>query len=351
MRKMIFKLFGMVMLAGSLGIGWGLMEYQQFVDTPLSLDGSGFQYEVKTGETLTQVSRALSEAEVLDRPRFLVWMARIQGVAKQIKIGEYHLQPGITPPQVLEKLVAGDVIQYSQTLVEGLTFRELLAALKKHPQIQHTLNGLSNQRVMTRLGHPGEHPEGRFLPDTYNFPLGTTDTAFLKRAYNAMEKVLENEWDGRMAGLPLKTPYEALILASIVEKETGLASERRAIAGVFIRRLKKRMRLQTDPTVIYGMGKAFDGNLRRRDLQRDTPYNTYRRSGLPPTPIAMPGRDAIHAALNPDDSEALYFVSRGDGSHQFNKTLKQHNNAVIKYQLKGRARAFSSMPNIKKKKK
>lgn len=348
---MIFKLFGMTMLAGSFGAAWGLMEYQQFVDMPLSVDESGFHYEVKTGETLTQVSRALSRAGVLDSPRFLVWMARIQGVAKQIKIGEYHLQPGITPPQVLEKLVSGNVIQYSQTIVEGLTFRELLAALEKHPQIQHTLNGLSNQQIMTRLGHPEEHPEGHFLPDTYNFPLGTTDAAFLKRAYNAMEKVLEDEWAGRISGLPLKTPYQALILASIVEKETGLAGERRTIAGVFIRRLEKRMRLQTDPTVIYGMGESFDGNLRRRDLQRDTPYNTYRRSGLPPTPIAMPGRDAIHAALNPDDGENLYFVSRGDGSHKFTKTLKQHNNAVIKYQLKGRARPFSSMPKTKKKKK
>ena len=195
---------------------------------------------------------------------------------------------------------------------------------------------------MERLGHAGEHPEGRFLPDTYHFPKNLTDVAFLKRAYDAMTQTLAREWEGRAVGLPLKTPYEALILASIVEKETGLASERQAIAGVFVRRLNKGMRLQTDPTVIYGMGDRYKGNIRKSDLQEDTPYNTYRRFGLPPTPIAMPGRDAIHATLHPDDSKNIYFVSRGDGSHHFSATLEEHNNAVIKYQLKGRKRPFSS---------
>jgi UPF0755 protein len=239
-------------------------------------------------------------------------------------------------------MISGKVRQYALTLVEGWNFRQVMDAVQSHPSLAHTLQGLENAAIMAQLGHPDEHPEGRFLPDTYHFPKGLSDVAFLQRAYDAMAQTLAQEWEGRAVGLPLQTPYEALILASIVEKETGLASERQAIAGVFVRRLEKRMRLQTDPTVIYGMGERYDGNIRKQDLLEDTPYNTYRRLGLPPTPIAMPGRDAIHATLHPDDSQNIYFVSRGDGSHHFSATLEEHNNAVIKYQLKGRKRPFSS---------
>jgi UPF0755 protein len=350
MLNLIYKLIGSVIFIGALGTGWGLMEYEQFVDTPLTVRESGFRYEVKSGETLTQVSNALSHAGIISKPKYLIWLARFNGQAHKIKAGEYKIDPGTRPPELIQKLVSGEVIQYSLTLIEGITFREMMVIIADSKDIEHTLKGLNQVRVMSRLGYPKQHPEGRFLPDTYHFPKGTTDVAFLKRAYAAMEETLAQQWSGRVAGLPIKSPYEALILASIIEKETGLASERREIGGVFIRRLEKRMRLQTDPTVIYGLGKKFDGNLRRRDLKKDTPYNTYRRRGLPPTPIAMPGRDSIYAAVNPDDGETLYFVARGDGSHKFTNNLKQHNNAVIKYQLKGRRRAFSSMPLKKKKK-
>lgn len=350
MLNLFYKFIGTIIFLGALGTGWGLMEYEQFVDTPLTINESGFLYEVKSGETLTQVSHALSHAGILSHPKYLVWLARFNDQAHKIKAGEYKLNPGTRPQELIEKFVSGAVIQYSLTLIEGITFREMMLIIGGSPNIKHTLKGLSSKQIMLKLGYSTQHPEGRFLPDTYHFPKGTTDVAFLKRAYAAMEAILVEQWSGRIAGLPIKSPYEALILASIIEKETGLASERQAISGVFIRRLEKRMRLQTDPTVIYGMGKKFDGNLRRRDLRKDTPYNTYRRRGLPPTPIAMPGRESIYASLNPDDSETLYFVARGDGSHKFTNTLKQHNNAVIKYQLKGRWRSFSSMPQKKKKK-
>ena len=225
----------------------------------------------------------------------------------------------------------------------------MLDAINKHPQIKHTIGKLSKQEIMIKLELAGIHHEGQFLPDTYHFPKQLTDIEFLKRAHSSLQSVLNEEWANRATGLLYENSYEALIMASIVEKETGQASERKQIAGVFIRRLEKRMRLQSDPTVIYGMGDKYKGNIRKQDLLRDTPYNTYRRRGLPPTPIALPGRDAIHAALHPTEGNALYFVSRGDGRHQFSATLKEHNNAVIKYQLKGRARSFSSYKHKKSK--
>ena len=265
----------------------------------------------------------------------------------KIKTGEYLFEQGTTPDQLLKQIVKGATIQYSATIVEGLNFREMMEALQQNEHLEHILKGQKPAAIMALIGKPGEHPEGRFLSDTYYFPRGTTDVEFLKRAYNAMEDLLNEEWSKRDPEVPLKSAYEALILASIIEKETAVPSERSAISGVFVRRLNKRMRLQTDPTVIYGIGPKFDGNLRRRDLLNDTPYNTYRRRGLPPTPIAMPGVDAIKAALHPADGDTLYFVARGDGSHEFSATLEQHNKAVIKYQLKGRKRAFSSMPKTK----
>ena len=218
--------------------------------------------------------------------------------------------------------------------MEGWNFKQVLAAVSGHEALKHTLKGLTDGEIMARLGHPGEHPEGRFYPDTYKFPRGTTDAAFLERAYQSMSRLLAEEWGKRDPDLPLKTPYEALILASIVEKETGVADERSEIAGVFVRRLRKGMKLQTDPTVIYGMGDNFKGNIRRRDLKQDTPYNTYVHTGLPPTPISMPGSAAIRAVLHPAPGKSLYFVARGDGSHYFSKSLAEHNRAVRKFQLK-----------------
>jgi UPF0755 protein len=233
-------------------------------------------------------------------------------------------------------MVKGKVRQYSLTLVEGWTFWQMLEQVRQSEILQHTLTGKSDEQIMTAIGHHGEHPEGRFYPDTYHFPKGLNDVQFLKRAYDEMQQRLQKAWRQRAVGLPFDSPYEALIMASIVEKESALPSERTRIAGVFINRLRKGMRLQTDPTVIYGLGRNFDGDIRFRDLRRDTPYNTYTRRGLPPTPIAMPGQGAIDAVMNPDTTNYLYFVARGDasGSHVFSETLEEHEAAVNKYQRK-----------------
>jgi len=346
-KRLIIKIAAacvvLVVVIGS----WLLVDINKFQSTPVQVEGEGLRYEIKTGDTLTRVSKNLYAAKVIDHPRYLVLLGKLTGTANQVKTGEYLFKPGTTTKQLLEQIVKGNTIQYGMTIVEGWNYWEMMAALQQNDYLEHTLKGLNPKQVMEKLGKPGEHPEGRFLPDTYHFPRGTTDAEFLLRAYQAMEIVLEKEWENRTADLPLKSPYEALILASIIEKETAVPSERPAISGVFVRRLNKRMRLQTDPTVIYGIWEKFDGNLRRKDLVNDTPYNTYRRHGLTPTPIAMPGLDSIRAALNPDDSGALYFVARGNGSHVFSATLEDHNKAVIKYQLNGKARPFSSLRDTK----
>ncbi len=346
MRTLIYKLSAVSVLLGSLMAGWFLMGYTQFLNEPINVQGEPYYYQIKQGETLKQVANNLHLAGVIDHPKYLVWHGRLTRVANKIQVGEYVFKPGMTPKEILQDISTGKTVQYSFTLIEGWNFRELMQELRNNEYLIHSLEGQSHKQIMETLGYPGQHPEGRFLPDTYLFPRGTTDVEFLKRAYVATEQYLEDQWQNRQADLPYKDSYDALIMASIVEKETGLASERPAIAGVFIRRLQKKMRLQTDPTVIYGLGEKFDGNLRRRDLVNDTPYNTYRRNGLPPTPISMPGKDAIWAALHPEDGDALYFVARGDGSHEFTSNLKDHNRAVVKYQLGGKARPFSSMPKV-----
>lgn len=342
MRALLYKLLALVILITSLGLGWLWIDYQNFETTPLDIGPNALHFIVEPGMSVRAIADDLHQHGVLEHPRYFAWMARAQGVADHIKTGEYRIARGITPPQLLKQFVSGKVIQYSLTLVDGWTFREVMDAVAHDPVLVHTLKGLSDAAIMRRLGWPGEYPEGRFYPDTYHFPRGTTDVAFLQRAYRTMQRHLKREWAHRAVGLSLKTPYDALILASIIEKETALPSERRRIAGVFIRRLAKRMRLQTDPTVIYGMGTQYHGDLTRADLRRDTPYNTYRHRGLPPTPIAMPGLPALRAALHPAPGKALYFVARGDGSHQFSDTLKEHDRAVIKYQIDDRGRPFSS---------
>lgn len=320
------------------------MEYSQFQNRSFAVPADGLVYVVEPGTTLTGLARDLEQQGIITNARYLRWIARFSGKADRIQVGDYQLTTDTTPPAFLDMINSGRVVQYSLTLIEGWTFKQMLRAIGENDVLQHELAGLTTAEIMTRLGKPGEHPEGRFLPDTYLFPRNTTDEAFLRRAYEAMEIVMEKEWQGRAEGVPYKNPYEALIMASIIEKETAVASERFAISGVFVRRLQKGMRLQTDPTVIYGMGDAYKGNIRRRDLVKKTPYNTYRINGLPPTPIAMPSAEAFNAALHPDKSANLYFVARGDGSHAFSANLRDHNNAVIKYQLKGRKKAFSSMP-------
>lgn len=331
-RRLLVRLLLLTVVVGLLMAGWLLVSYQQFQNTPLILPATGTTFEVPPGASLSQMANRLHAQGIITQPRMFVMLGRGQDVAHRLQAGEYTLQAGMIPQDLLSLMTAGKVIQHDLTLIEGHNFSEMLARIHAHPMIEVTLTDLDHAAIMERLGYPGEHPEGRFLADTYYFPRNTTDVAFLQRAYQAMQDGLGAAWAARAEGLPLKTPYEALILASIVEKETGKAEERAAIAGVFVRRLHKGMRLQTDPTVIFGLGEGFDGNLRRRDLLADTPYNTYTRYGLPPTPIAMPGRAAIQAALHPADGVSLYFVSRGDGSHYFSATLKEHELAVDKYQ-------------------
>ena len=340
MSRLLYRLIAVSILAAAIGGGWLWNDYRLFLQTPMT--DKPLSYMLEPGANLTRVVRDLARQGVIAKPRYLLFHARLQGNANRIGAGEYLIDAGSTPAEFYQQLVDGKVVQHALTIVEGWNFRQMMAALNAHPLIKHTLTDAGDAQIMAAIGHAGEHPEGRFLPDTWHFPRGISDVEFLRRAYAAMQTYLMQEWQKRDTGLPLKTPYEALILASIVEKETGLASERPAIAGVFIRRLQKRIRLQTDPTVIYGMGERYKGNIRRADLKRDTPYNTYRHHGLPPTPIALPGRAAIRAALHPAPGDALYFVARGDGSHYFSATLEEHNRAVIKYQLKGRKRSFSS---------
>jgi len=273
---------------------------------------------------------------VISNAIYLRLLGRWTDQAAKIQAGEYRIRPGTTPQGLLRQLVEGRVIEHSITLVEGWTFVQVMDALRRHPALDQTLASLTGEQIMQRLNHGGEHPEGRFFPDTYHFPRGTRDEDVLRRAYDEMAALLDAEWWQRAPLLPLQSPYEALILASIVERETALASERAEIAGVFVRRLQQGIRLQTDPSVIYGMGDAFAGNLTRRDLEEDTPYNTYVHTGLTPTPICMPGRDSVRAALHPAAGDSLYFVARGDGSHEFSATLTAHNRAVRRYQLKGK---------------
>lgn len=293
-------------------------------------------YEVKPGTTLRAFARELSRRGVLPESHSFVWLAYLTGHHRALKSGEYRFRNGMTARELLDQVIAGRVIEYPVVLIEGWTFDQFIKAIEEAPKLARTISGLTPRAIMERLGHRDEHPEGRFFPDTYYYSAGQTDIMILANAYDKMQKLLQREWEGRANDLPFKNEYEALILASIVEKESGQVDERRMIAGVFINRLRHGMRLQTDPTVIYGMGKAFAGNIRLKDLKRDTPYNTYTRGGLPPTPVAMPGKESIQAVLHPVTTGALYFVSRGDGSHQFSTTLEEHNNAVVKYQLKGK---------------
>jgi len=333
---MLNRLIGFFILVASFAVAWMMMEFNLFTETPVVLEAPGIVYKIRPGSSLAPVARDLQKKGVISSALLFRLLARRHNLANTIKAGEFRLKQGMVPLELLNLFVSGKVIQHSLTLVEGWSFKQVMAAIRANPILKQTLEGLDDKLIMERLGYADQHPEGRFLADTYHFPAGTTDIAFLKRAYLALSKVLDNEWLKREKGLPFKRPYEALILASIVEKETGKASERPTIAGVFVRRLKKGMKMQTDPTVIYGMGDRYKGNIRRRDLREDTPYNTYVHKGLTPTPISMPGLDSITAVLHPAKGKALYFVAKGDGtgSHYFSATLREHNNAVRKYQLK-----------------
>lgn len=291
-----------------------------------------YEFSLKQGSSLKSAAHQMQQAGVLSSDWMFVWLARGMGKAAQIKPGNYEIEAPMSPWQLLNMISKGRVEQSQVSIIEGTTFSQLRSALNAEVTLRHDTKDLSDAEILKRIGATEKEAEGLFFPDTYNFSSGSSDLAVLKRAYQLMQRNLQDSWNSRVAGLPLATPYEALILASIVEKETGKANDRKLIAAVFINRLRKKMLLQTDPTVIYGMGNKFDGNLRKRDLLTDTPYNTYTRDGLTPTPIALPGLAAIQAALHPAQTNALYFVAKGDGSSYFSSTLTEHNNAVNRYQ-------------------
>ncbi len=324
-----------MLLAVAIGAGvWLWRDYHGFADRPLEGLQSGESVEIVSGDSFPAVLRKLREKGVT-QGRNLQWqmLARELDAAGKLKVGEYALEPGTTARDLLIRMRDGRIIQYRFTIVEGWNIRQLRAALRAATPLQHKATDLDDAALMKALGHEGQHPEGRFLPETYVYSRRDSDLDLLKRAYAAMEKALASAWAARDTDVPLASPEEALVLASVIEKETGIASERPQIAGVFARRLKLGMPLQTDPTVIYGIGSSYDGNIRRHHLTTDTPYNTYTRKGLPPTPIAMPGVDALNAAVKPKDGDALYFVAVGDGSgrHIFSATLSEHNAAVARY--------------------
>ncbi|MCI0521394.1 MAG: endolytic transglycosylase MltG [Chloroflexi bacterium] len=316
-------------VVGALAVGGWLVYFSQ---STLALPQTPFGFELKPGTTLKGVSRQLTAAGLLKEPWTFTLLVRALGKAGDIKAGNYLLEKNLTVLELFRMITTGDVRQNEIKFIEGWNFKQLREALDANPNLVHDTVGLPNAEVLRRLGFTEPHPEGLFFPDTYYFTGGMSDLAILRRAHGLMQEHLARAWEERAPNLPYATPYEALIMASIVEKETGAAVERPMIAGVFINRLKIGMRLQTDPTVIYGMGEGFDGNIRKRDLSADTPYNTYTRAGLPPTPIAMPGLGALQAALQPAQTKALYFVSKGNGTHQFSASLDEHNRAVARYQ-------------------
>jgi UPF0755 protein len=328
-RVLKFSLLAVLLGAVALA-GW--LTY--FAVTPVDVPSQATELVIAQGRPLKGVARDLVRRGVLREPWSFEWMARLLGLANDLKAGSYELPNRITPYGLLEKVARGDVTQVSITFIEGWTFKQLRSALDAHPGCRHDTRDLSETQILQQLGAQEAQAEGLFFPDTYYFASGASDLTILARARHTMQQRLADLWQARAQGLPYNSPYEALIMASIVEKETGLESERDMIAAVFVNRLKRDMRLQTDPSVIYGIGERFDGNLRRQDLETDTPYNTYTRGGLPPTPIALPGQRALEAAMRPAPSAALYFVARGDGSSQFSASLEEHNRAVQRYQLK-----------------
>ncbi len=295
-------------------------------------DGEAIAFTIEAGSGVRGATEQVAAAGVPVQPVLLEALVRLSGKSGKIKAGAYELEPGTTPRRLVEQLVRGEFAQHALVVIEGWTFRQMRQAVAENTALKRDTVNLSDEELLAKVAPDYQHPEGLFFPDTYLFAKGASDLQIYRRAHALMQKKLEESWAARPAGLPYKTPYEALIMASIVEKETGQKSERDMIAGVFVNRLRQGMMLQTDPTVIYGMGERFRGNIRKRDLQTDTPYNTYTRAGLPPTPIALPGTAAIAAALNPARTNALYFVARGDGTSQFSGSLTEHNQAVNKYQ-------------------
>jgi UPF0755 protein len=341
----INKIIGFTLIILSFIGGWAWMDYQNALNLPV-VTGKQVYIEINKGDSLTQITDKLVEQNLTIKPFWFKVIAFQEKVAKKLKTGEYELTPGLTIPEILALFEQRKTKQYAITFLEGWSFNEIVQEVERNPYLEHTFSfnhplepnspskTVDFQDVMFRLGADTKSPEGLFFPDTYFFEKHMSDVSLLKRAYDKMQLVLQQEWLNKAENLPFETPYEALILASIIEKEAATVSERPLIAGVFIRRLENDMLLQTDPTVIYGMGKNYRGDIGFKDIKAATPYNTYVIKGLPPTPIAMPGHDAIYAALHPDKGKSLYFVARGDGTHVFSSTLKDHNQAVDIYQRK-----------------
>ncbi|MDO8908952.1 MAG: endolytic transglycosylase MltG [Pseudohongiella sp.] len=334
MLRIIFSYLLRLMLVASLLallVAAGLYYLtRQYLATPIALEHP-VVVMIEPGQSLTRISYQLADAGYLTWPRVFVAWARWEGLDRSIKTGEYELTPGLTPVTLMDLLMSGRNVQYPLTLIEGWTARQALQHLWQQDTIVPTLQDLSDDELLQKLQSPFPFLEGTLFPDTYFHTRGTTDEAIIRRAHRQLISVLESEWLQRAQGLPYENQWEALIMASIIEKESGYQAEKADISGVFVRRLQQGMRLQSDPTVIYGVGDAYTGVIRRSDLDTTTPWNTYRISGLPPSPIALSGRDSIRASLNPNDGTALYFVSRGDGSHQFSNTLQEHNAAVRQY--------------------
>lgn len=339
-KSLLIALSCLVLLVLS---GSGLWAWQglQTLTTPQDFE-QPVLFEVPSGTAFDSVARRLEAEGLTSDSLWLRLHGRLYPDQTRVKAGEYEFSPGMSSLQMLAMMVRGDTKSWSVQFIEGWRFSDLRVALAGHPELEQVTANWTDERIMAELGAEGEHPEGRFFPDTYLFKSSDSDLDILRRAFERMNTVLAEEWARRSEDLPYETPYEALIMASIVEKETGAPYERDQVAGVFVRRLRQGMRLQTDPTVIYGMGDSYQGGISRKDLRTTTPYNTYRISGLPPTPIALPGREAIHAALNPGQGEALYFVAKGDGTHKFSKTLEEHQKAVRAYQLQRRSDYRSS---------
>jgi UPF0755 protein len=317
-----------IIAAASAGAWW--------LKRPLALAADSVELSIEPGTPPREIAQAWVQAGVQASPTLLYEWFRWSGQSRKIRAGSYEIGPGVTPMMLLNKMVRGDETLAVVRLIEGWTFRQFRAELAKADSLKPNTASLSDEQIMQALGAPGVAPEGRFHPDTYAYSKGSSDLAVLKRAFHAMQKRLDAAWQERSPDSPLQSPDDALVLASIVEKETGVGADRGRVAGVFVNRLRIGMPLQTDPTVIYGIGPSFDGNLRKRDLQTDTPFNTYTRAGLPPTPIAMPGKASLLAAVHPDPTKALYFVARGDGSSEFSETLADHNRAVNRYQRRSK---------------
>lgn len=328
MKRFILNLFLTLILLAAWAAGVFYLQYQKALNAPLVAEGDGI-ITVKRGDTLTSLNRELVQRGVIHSDWVLPVYARLNPQAANIKAGDYRIDASASLPSLMNDITNGKVVVYNITVVEGKTFKDLRASLVQTAGIEHTLNDKTDAQIATLLGIDGS-PEGWFMPETYQFHRGSSDLELLKRMYGEMQRTLEQEWPNRAEGLPLANPYQALILASIIEKETGVASERPQIAGVFVRRLQKDMLLQTDPSVIYGAAD-YHGDLTRKHLQTDTPYNTYINKGLPPTPIALPGKASIQAALHPADGDSLYFVADGKGSHTFSATYEEHQQAVARY--------------------